>query len=75
MGRRVPAGGHHHDCALVTPLAAPGSCRGLYQTLGQPAVRHDTRRCPAPWASTALAGPQSQGIQLTITRPGPHGWP
>ena len=48
-------------------------CRGLYQTLGQPSARHDTRRCPGPCACAALAGPQSQGIQLTVTRPGPQG--
>ncbi len=29
-------------------------------------ARHDTRRCPGPFAYAALAGPQSQGIQLTL---------
>jgi hypothetical protein len=65
----------------VAALGIPGytgpgfcSCRGLYQTLGQPSARHDTRRCPGPFACAALAGPQSpQGIQLTVTRPGPQG--
>ena len=54
------------------PLAG-ASCLGLYQTDGQPSARQDTRRCPGPCARAALAGPQSHGIQLTITRPGPHG--
>ena len=49
------------------------SCRGLYQTLGQPSARHDTRRCPGPFACASRAGPQAHGIHDTITRPGPHG--
>ena len=39
-----------------------GSCRGLYQTDVQPSARHDTRRCPGPWARSARAGPQLHGM-------------
>jgi hypothetical protein len=51
-----------------------GSCLGEYQIDRQPSVRQLTYLCPMP-APFCCAGWQSQGIQPTVTRPGPQGCP
>ncbi len=50
-----------------------GSCGGLYQASGHPGAPHLTVMCPRP--ASAWADGQRQGIQLTVTVPGRHGWP
>jgi hypothetical protein len=47
----------------------------LCQTDPQPTVRQDTCRRRAPRGCSASAGGQSQGIQLTVIRPGAHSCP
>jgi hypothetical protein len=54
-------------------VVSSGSWRGLYQRDRHLGCWQLTVRCPLP--GSALAGPQSQGMKLTITRPGPQGWP
>jgi len=49
------------------------SWRGLYQADRQPGARQLTTRCPLPRGCASRAGSHWQGIQLTSTRPGPHG--
>lgn len=45
-----------------------------YQIDEQHGSRQLTYLCPKP-APLCRTGGQSQGIQPTVTRPGPHGWP
>jgi hypothetical protein len=57
--------------AASPALAQARACRGEYQADRQPGAWQCTTRCPGPCSRSATAGPQSHGIQATMTRPGP----
>jgi hypothetical protein len=50
------------------------SSAGLNQALVQPGVAHLTLRWPLP-PGVSTARRHSHGVQPTVTRPGPQGWP